>query len=88
MLEKDQEKEDAPLITGVTAMPCYILRINLQNGSELYVNTRMWLIGARFNKLYEKSVWESVSTDGERVLWDGGIVMTMDDALEMFGARL
>lgn len=87
-LEKEGRKEDEPLISGVLPLPRFLLQISLQNGSELSVNMRSWMITAQYNKLRKESVWESAKTDGENIIWSNGIRMTMDEALEMFAARL
>ncbi len=84
----EKEDEHAPLIKSVTPMRDFILRIALQNGSGLYVNMKPWLAGARYNRLREKKIWQSAATDGEKILWRDDTQMSMDDALEIFTARL
>ena len=60
------------VITGVSALPGYRLRIELRTGSVLELNMASWLNSARYYPLRDEALMRTVTTDGVYIQFGKG----------------
>lgn len=71
-------------IKSVAPLPDYLLEVKMTNGSSATVDFKPRLHAAKYMPLKDEEVFKAVSTDGNYVLWQNGLVkITVKEALEV-----
>ncbi len=59
-------------IRTIRALPDYRLEIVFQNGSMANINFKNLIRTMRFSKLKSPELFDSVRTEGDRIIWSNG----------------
>lgn len=70
-------------ITAVTPGDGYVLTVRLDNNSTISVDFKRKLHTARFSELRDVEVFRAARTDGNAVLWPGGLSVDVGELLEI-----
>ncbi|MFA9422744.1 MAG: DUF2442 domain-containing protein [Sedimentibacter sp.] len=61
-------------IQSVSPLPNYCLEVEMENGSSATVDFKPRLNSARYMVLKDEEIFKNVSTDGNYVIWQNGLV--------------